>query len=405
VSNLASLGRVGARTALVALMLSAAACDPMNLASLFDRAPTGTSVLTLLDTDGRTLSLGDEVEGSLSSTDMISVDGSYLEAWALDGDIGEDFSIDLISDDFDSYLYVVGPGFVETLRDDDGGGSCHARLDFTVLESGRFHVVASSTGSTTGTYRIRVSDSPRERSPVSCGGLDGSRLTALPTDGRDLRRDAPVVGRMTGSEASIENDRPIQAWTFSGRAGETVVVSLRSDDFDSYLYAFGPGMPQVLTDDDGGSGLHSELTLTLPADGSYTIGAAALSSGAMGSYTLSVSDPIELGALPTDERRLRIGAEAYGTLSAFDVVVEGRPVQAWAFEGLAGQSVTFDLISADFDSYLQLAGPGIDWTLSDDDSGGDLHSRLSLTFPENGTYRVIAGSLGEDEGSYTLRAR
>ncbi len=404
-SKLTFLGRAGTRIALLALTLTAAACDPMGLASLFDRAPTGNSVLTLLDTDGRELSIGDAVHGSLSSADILSVDGSHLEAWALDADAGETFSIDLISEDFDSYLYVVGPGFAEALRDDDGGGACHARLDFTVLETGRFHVVASTMSAQTGTYQLRVSEEPRERAAMSCGGIDGTRLSALPTNGRELDLDVPSHGQLRGNEPSIENGRPVQAWTLRGRAGETLVVSLVADAFDPYLYAFGPGMAEVRTDDDGGSGLNSQLTLTFSTDGTFVIGAAALSEGAVGPYTVSVAEPLDLASLATEGRQVQRSIDQYGVLSATDPVIDGRPLQAWAFEARAGQSVIVDLISEDFDSYLQIVGPGMSAPLSNDDGGGDLHSRLSVTFPQNGTYRIVAGSLGEDQGSYTLRIR
>lgn len=393
------------RVLVLALGLALAGCDPLGLASWFDDGPGGSSVLTLLDTGDRKLAVGDEFVGSLSAVDMVSVDGRYLEAWALDADVGQTFSIDLVSDDFDSYLYVVGPGLSETLRDDDSGGACHARIDFTALEAGRFHVVASAGSSSVGTYTIRVSGQPRERVAISCGGIDGTRLTALPTSGRRLIRGEALTGTLTGAEASIENGRPVQAWALEGRAGETLVISLRSDAFDPYLYAFGPGMAEVATNDDGGAGLNSELTVTFATDGTYVVGAAALSSGSSGVYSISVDEPLTLADLPMDDRRARAGTDAYGMLSELDPTVEGRLVQAWAFTARAGQQVTIELVSEDFDSYLQVTGPGIPSPLIDDDSAGDLDSRLSVTFPQAGTYRIVAGSLGGNPGSYTLRMR
>jgi hypothetical protein len=386
-------------------ILATAACDPLSLGSLFDRAPQSGSVLSLLSTEDRSLSAGDEVRGSLSAADIVSIDGRYLEAWALEADVGETFSIDLISDDFDGYLYLVGPGLAEAMSDDDSGGACHARIDFTALESGLFHVVASVSSSSVGTYTLRVSEQPQERAAVSCGGIDGMRLTALPIEGRELRRGQPAAGTLTGAEATIENQRPVQAWAVRGRAGETLVVSLRSDAFDPYLYAFGPGMAEVATNDDGGSGLNSELTITFATDGTYVIGAAALSSGSTGTYTISVAEPMMLSDLSIDDRRIRAGSDAYGMLSDLDPTIEGRLVHAWGFRAEAGQRVTFELNSDDFDSYLQVVGPGLVNPLSDDDSAGDLDSRLTVTFPQNGTYRIVTGSVGGDARSDTLRAR
>ena len=41
-------------------------------------------------------------------------------------------------------------------------------------------------------------------------------------------------------------------------------------------------------------------------------------------------------------------------------------------------------MSSDFDSYLQVAGPGFGTPLSDDDGGEELDSRLQITFPVDG---------------------
>ena len=377
-----------------------------DLYSFLEMRPEGTSVLTLLETDGRRIKAGDEVQGSLSASDYVDVGGSYLEAWAFRGKQGDRVTIDLISDDFDSYLYVVGPGLSETLRDDDGGGACHARVELNVLERGVFYVVASTSGSgRTGTYRLRVSDEPTPRAAMSCGGIEGQRLTALSTEGRELERETPNFGRLTGGEPSIDNDRPVQAWALRGRAGERVTIRLESDDFDAYLYAFGPGMSEVMTNDDGAGGLDSELTFTFSESATYIVGAAALSSGSMGSYTLSVSEPLDMATMGTANRRLRMDDEVQGLLSEGDPEVEGKPVQAWLLEARAGDRVTVDLISDDFDSYLYIAGPGLREPLSNDDGGEGLHSQISVTFPESGAYRVVASSLGGSTGAYTLRVR
>jgi len=387
-----------------AFLLSA--CDPLSLVSLFDSPATGTSVLTLLSTDGRKLEIGDEVRGALSPSDILGVNESYLEAWSLKGKPGQTFSIDLISDDFDSYLYVVGPGLSETLRDDDGGGACHSRIDFTVLEPGVFHVVASSSSSRqTGTYQLRVSEAPAPRVAISCGGINGFALTSLSTAGRQLRRGATAFGRLSGAEASIEDGRPVQAWALAGTAGESVTIRLESDDYDAYLYLFGPGLTETLTNDDGGEGLDSELTVTFPETGTYTVGAGALSAGSTGSYTLTLTEPIDLSTLDTAHRVLRVGSNDQGVLTAADPIFEGKPVQAWAFEARAGDFATIEMLSDDFDSYLRVVGPGLRDPLTDDDGGDGLNSRLDVSFPEDGLYLVIASFLGGDTGTFTLRVR
>ena len=385
----------------------AAACFTLFLlSSPADAGAQGTSVLTLLSTEGRELEIGDEVGGALSASDFVTANENYVEAWALEGEPGQEVWIDLVSDDFDSYLYVVGPGFGETLTDDDSGGACHARINFTFLDRGVFRVVASSTsGRQSGTYRLRVSRDPRPAAEMSCGGVDGSALVALPTDGRELTWGEQAWGRLSGIEATLGDGKPVQVWTLEALAGERATIRLESDDFDAYLFVYGPGMGEAMTDDDSGGDLNSELTVRFPETGTYRIGAGALSLGSTGSYSLSVVDPIDMNELATDGRILRRGSPPMGRLTGADPVVDGQPVQAWAFEARAGGFVTIDLMSDDFDSYLYVVGPGLPEPLTDDDGGEGLNSRLDVSFPHDGVYRVVASSLGGTLGTFTLRVR
>ncbi len=181
-------------------------------------------------------------------------------------------------------------------------------------------------------------------------------------------------------------------------------IRLESDDFDAYLFAYGPDMSETMTDD-GGVGLNSELTVLFPETGTYIIGAGALSSGSTGSYSLTVTDPTDMNNLSTDGRPLEVGENARGTLTAEDPVIDGKLVQAWALEARAGDSVRIDMTSDDSDSCLFITGPGLDEPVTDDNGGEGLNSHLEISLPANGVYLVIASSLGGDAGAYRLRVR
>jgi hypothetical protein len=160
----------------------------------------------------------------------------------------------------------------------------------------------------------------------------------------------------------------------------------------------------VLTDDDGAGNLDSQLTLRFPADGTYLVVASSVHESAVGPYTLRVTEPLDLNELPTAERVVEVGGTMSGWLRSTDPIIGGgRRGQAWALSGRAGQTYTVDLQSSEFDCYLLVVGPGLEQPLEDDDSGGDLDSRITITLPEDGIYRVIASSLGGETGEYSLR--
>lgn len=368
-------------------------------------AQRGGSILESLAVEGD-LSVGAELNGSLSSSDVRGPDDSYMDAWTIEGRPGESVTFDLISDDFDPFLYVIGPGFEETFSDDDSGGACYSRITLTYLESGTFRVVASSNmARQTGTYLLRVSDTPGPTAGYPCGGMNPEELLNLPTEGRTLVIGDVVAGTLASTSPTIGSEaKRAQAWSLDGTAGEAVTVTLESDAFDCYLYLTGPGLNEVLADDDGAGDLNSRITFTFPTDGIYRVVASVLSAGE-GPYTILVEESIGMNELPTDGRVAEIGGTLQGRLSETDQIIEdGRRGQAWALEARAGGTYTIDLMSEDFDCFLYVIGPGLSDALTNDDGGDDLDSRLTVTTPEDGTYRIIASSLSlSGIGEYSLR--
>jgi hypothetical protein len=71
----------------------------------------------------------------------------------------------------------------------------------------------------------------------------------------------------------------------------------------------------------------------------------------------------------------------------------------------AGKSYTFDLESRDFDSFLRLEQLDGVMLREDDDSGGNLNSRIDFVPPRTASYIVVATSLNGGSGSFTLTVR
>jgi hypothetical protein len=258
-------------------------------AAIGAQAPgSGGSVLMLLPSNGR-LEVGAETRGALSAADFRSARDTYLDAWDLEGSAGDSVTVDVLANDFDAYVYVTGPGFAETLSDDDSGEGCHARLTFTMLESGAFRVVVSSSSSRqTGVYTVRVSERPPEITDYPCGGVNPAVLLGLATGTRTVAVGDSVTGMLSSSDPTISTGRYAQAWSLQGRGGRSVTITVTSEAFDTFVYVVGPGLePQ--SDDDSAGELNSQLTVTLPQDGSYRVVVTSAGSGGTGAYVLRVA--------------------------------------------------------------------------------------------------------------------
>jgi hypothetical protein len=241
----------------------------------------------------------------------------------------------------------------------------------------------------------------------------------VPTDGRALSLGSEDTGALSTADVRAADDSYLEAWELNGRSGQSVTIDLLADAFDPRLYVVGPGLPETLMDDDGGNGCNARLTFTLLETGTFRVIVSSLSARATGTYTIRVSDrpgpppthgcgeidPGSLETLSTEGRTLRMGSVVSGRLGlGSSTVQDGRPAEAWRLEGRAGERISIVLESDDFDSYLYLAGPGLDGVQTDDDSGGELSSLIEATLPADGPYRVIAAALSAGaSGAYTLR--
>lgn len=78
---------------------------------------------------------------------------------------------------------------------------------------------------------------------------------------------------------------------------------------------------------------------------------------------------------------------------------------AYAFDGAAGDTMTIELQSEEFDTILMLRGPDGEILTSNDDFGGTLNSTIVIELPVDGTYSAIASSFSGAGGSYQIEVR
>ena len=399
----------------------------LGAVSASDAAAQDRSIFSVLDTGGRSVAAAMSADGMLGIDDVLSAGGRRIQVWTLSAQPGSGLQVDLRSADFDAFLYVVGPGLGEGLRDDDGGDGLNSRLCVAVEEAGDYRVVASSLSGETGAFTLDVTEVPVVSSgecPAEPEAEEITDLAELDTEGRTLALGDDVQGSLGSGDALVFGS-PAQAWAVQGVAGTPFSVDLISESFDAYLMVEGPGFESWLQDDDGAGRCDSRLSFTFPQTGTYRVVASTLGDsggpfrliateepGPMNPESCQVdlfeyevedtgspSDIADVGALP-------IGSEVDGVMVGNEAQYEGRGMQGWTLEGSAGDRLAIELRSADFDSYLYFLGPGFSDPLWDDDGAGSLNSLICVELSESGTYRILAGPLsGDGAGSrYTLSA-
>ena len=118
-----------------------------------------------------TVAVGDTLRDSLTRRDvLLPAESTYAQQWRLVGHAGGTVTIDLASEAFDAYLFLLGPGFEGAPpQDDDSGGHCNARLTVRLPRTADyFIVVTSSDRFATGRFTLSVAAGPKPAALAPC---------------------------------------------------------------------------------------------------------------------------------------------------------------------------------------------------------------------------------------------
>lgn len=290
-------------------------------------------------------------------------------------------------------------------------------------------------GMSDGTGNTRVRYTATDDGPVvitlSAGGDGGEGAVAFtlevseavvaptPSAGRPLAIGQSVMGLLSdGGPRRAGTTQLYDIYALQLSEGDSVTVSLNSVEGgiqDPYL-EIGHGTPasfeELAFNDDSGGGLNSRIRFVAPATGTYLVRASVLGEMDSGAYQLRVdrTAPPPPAPPPTP---ITLGQEVQGTLSEADPQIEddtfdpARRFDAYTFVAEQGQTYVIELSAPEFDTYVYARQAGDGGWMSDDDSGGDLNSRLVYTAEASGPVTVRASSFGPNlEGgpaAYTLK--
>ena len=365
---------------------------------LFATSALGVMALPALAVAQQPLRLGSEVAGTLRPGDDRLDSGEYRDLYEFEGRAGQQIGLRLSSDDFDPYLMVRGPGDFSEDNDDASEADRSALLNLRLPADGTYRITATSYESgERGSYHLSL--------------IGGS--IAVPQDG--MTRTAggelstgPTRGRLERGDQTLSSGEFVDRYTLPVRRGQTYELTLSGGGFDPYLLVRGPGGLSEDNDDDPAQRgtRDSRIRFTAPADGEATVAATSYAAGETGSYVLNLDGRGPRPAVAqnaTETGSLRLGESREGRLSASDRRLDsGEYINSFVFDGRRGQRLDLRLTSGAFDPYLAISGPG-DFSAFNDDDDGETDSRLRVTLPADGPYRITATSYAAGEtGPYRL---
>jgi 3'-phosphoadenosine 5'-phosphosulfate sulfotransferase len=322
-------------------------------------------------------------------------------------------TVTLRSSAFDTYLSVGtmnGSTFSSEATDDDGAGGTDSRVSAAVGPGGVLVIRANSlTGGATGAYTVEV-----QSGGGGGGGAEPPPPPGPQRGGTAISAGQTVRGELARTDMRLADNSYADDYTFTARAGEQLVITLRSTDFDTYLVwgsGTGSSFRSEKTDDDGAGGTDSQLTVTVVAGGTYTIRANSLAASSTGAYTLSVERAGGGGGGGGGAQArggvIRAGETVAGRLEASDPKLpDNSHYDSYVYQGTPGEQILITLTSGDFDTYLRwgrMQGQQFQLLGTDDDAAGGTNSRMQVTLDQSGTYAIQANSLSANvTGSYTL---
>lgn len=196
------------------------------------------------------ITIGQQVNGSLSTADCRFSDGSYLDFYGFSAVGGQQVSISMDSSSFDTYLFLIGPGGNVVAQDDDGGPGVNSRIPadsgfFTLPATGNYTIIANSfLGGATGSYVLTLVGQTitGEGNTVTlisgvaqAGSIAGNPTFATLSTTQYVIEVPPGAGQLVGT---LDSSRDLDFYVRFGKRVEVVngaiIADYRAESFLSF---------------------------------------------------------------------------------------------------------------------------------------------------------------------------
>jgi hypothetical protein len=331
---------------------------------------TGRGAFTLAVSGAREIAIGDEIRDFLNGDAIFSFSGRR----------GDYVIMELLSNDFDTYLSIIDDRGMQMQSDDSDlpGYTYSSVIEYYFQDDATVDVTVSSFFGSGGEYLFRVKPA------------EGMEPVDYPA-GYELSVGESVVS-MISSDDDIYDVGPADRYMIYAEAGDQIRVSMKSAALDSYLSLLAPD-GREFTDDDSFGGLNSVIDIIAPISGNYRL--IASSYNGVGPYELSYESA----------GQARYLLDINGVISSDDPRDDvGKPYDSVDISLERGQSLRISVSSGDFDTRLYVYGPDNDLVAENDDYNGR-DSQVEFEVLQSGLYQIIVVPFSESgRGEYVLQA-
>ncbi|MCL2008474.1 MAG: PPC domain-containing protein [Treponema sp.] len=178
----------------------------------------------------------------------------------------------------------------------------------------------------------------------------------------------------------------VNLYTITVPAGRLIVYT--ESNMDTLIRVYNSDWDEIAFDDDSGNELNARVSVHVGA-GTYTIGVAGWSSGAIGPYTLfAATEPIIITPVTAGRPH--------------NSILQGTAEHLYSVTVPAGRLTVYT--ESNLDTLMTIYNADWEEIAYDDDSGDGYNARVSIRVPA-GTYTIEVRGWGSgDVGPYTLHA-
>ncbi|MSQ93581.1 MAG: hypothetical protein EXR98_03385 [Gemmataceae bacterium] len=291
------------------------------------------------------------------------------------------YVIDLDSKDFDSYLRLLDKAGNQLAEDDDGGGDLNSRIIHSPAENGDHQVIVTTFDAQLGKFSLKV----RELKITGNAKPFTLEKKGFEHAGNLAQNDKTDLGKLT-KVVSVQL-----------KAGQSYLFEIDSEDFDCQIYVF-DGKNRLLGQD-------LAKVICAVTDNAPVNLVVASFDGQVGKFNLKVREFTLKGEAKPREIG-KDGISIMANINKADETAVAKLGKVYSVQLKAGQNYTIDLASPTMDSYVYLFDGKSKLLAEDDDTGGDLNSRISFRAERDGIYHILASTLdGDETGAFTLKVR